>query len=196
MAFYKHSRHCELHPLERWQRSLEIQHSTNTSSLTEKIGKFLVIFINLSPIYQTWYLEIHPYFNTDLIACPKRLTVIHTFIHWWRGLLCKVQTSTSEAVWDQIKPCVCTKLYCSDLESMSHLALHCHPHELRDHSHRSLIRWWFSPVCQMDYSVYCIMDVCYYSRSVFYGKDWDCPHIVGETVPMVPKEKLRKTPNS
>lgn len=68
MAFYKHSRHCELHPLERWQKSLEIQRSTNASSLTEKCGKFLVIFINLSPVYQTWYLEIHPYFNTDLIA--------------------------------------------------------------------------------------------------------------------------------
>ena len=31
--------------------------------------------------------------------CPKRLTVIHTFIHWWRWLPCKVPTSTSGAVW-------------------------------------------------------------------------------------------------
>ena len=33
--------------------------------------------------------------------CPKRLRVIHTFIHWWRWLPCKVPTSTS-AVWGSV----------------------------------------------------------------------------------------------
>ena len=37
---------------------------------------------------------------TVIHFCPKRLTVIHTYIHWW--LPCKVQTSTSGAVWGSL----------------------------------------------------------------------------------------------
>ena len=41
---------------------------------------------------------------------PKRLTVIHTFIHWWRWLPCKVPTSTSGAVWGSVS-CPRTRRY-------------------------------------------------------------------------------------
>ena len=34
--------------------------------------------------------------------CPKRLKVIHTYIHWWWQLPCKVLTSTSGAVWSSV----------------------------------------------------------------------------------------------
>ena len=34
--------------------------------------------------------------------CPKRLTVIHTFINWWWWLPCKVPTSTSGAMWASV----------------------------------------------------------------------------------------------
>ena len=34
--------------------------------------------------------------------CPKRLTVIHTFMHSWRWLPCMVPTSTSGAVWGSV----------------------------------------------------------------------------------------------
>ena len=35
-------------------------------------------------------------------SCPKWLTVIRTFIHWWWWLPCKVPTSTSGGVWGSV----------------------------------------------------------------------------------------------
>ena len=34
-------------------------------------------------------------------SCPKQLTVIHTFTHWWWWRPCEVPSSTSGAVWVQ-----------------------------------------------------------------------------------------------
>ena len=34
-----------------------------------------------------------------LLHLAKRLTAIHTYIHWWRWLPCKAPTGTSGAVW-------------------------------------------------------------------------------------------------
>ena len=41
-------------------------------------------------------------FTFSRCFCPKQLTVIHTFMHWWQWLPCKVPTSTSGAVWGSV----------------------------------------------------------------------------------------------